>query len=400
MNDVETTLKNLFNVIDGQYNSGKIQFVESGANTVLQQIVDLYQAITKRTIARGDPVRLFLNCIAYVIIAQRNGINYAGRMNLLRYATANYLDEIGKMVDVARLEAEKATTTIKITLSKAADSPTNINAGIRVTAGDNVFFALKNDVLIPVGETTATAVAECLTAGDIGNGYLPGQLNTIVDRLPFTAKFENIDTSEGGADIESDESFRQRIHIAPESFSVAGPDGAYEYWAKTASVLIADVEAISPTPGDVKIYAILQNGELPGQEILDAILAKCNAKDKRPLTDHVSVSSPDVVNYDVNITFYISKTNATQASSIQDNVKKVVSNWIIWTKSKLGRDINPSELIKRMVVAGAKRVEIVSPAFTKVLNGDYHLETNSVDTVQIAVANDNPTINYGGLEDD
>ncbi|MBQ7577221.1 MAG: hypothetical protein IJT21_03020 [Synergistaceae bacterium] len=36
---------------------------------------------------------------------------------------------------------------------------------------------------------------------------------------------------------------------------------------------------------------------------------------------------------------------------------------MIWQKSKLGRDLNPSELNHRMIAAGAKRTEIISPDF-------------------------------------
>lgn len=118
---------------------GDITFVETDMAKIQEQLINLYTTITDRTLAAADPIRLFLNCIAYVIIMQRNSINYSAKMNLLRYAVDSFLDEIGYNIGVDRLPATKAVTTIKITLSKQADTTTIIPKGIRVTPGDDVF---------------------------------------------------------------------------------------------------------------------------------------------------------------------------------------------------------------------------------------------------------------------
>ena len=190
---------------------GDITFVETDMAKIQEQLINLYTTITDRTLAAADPICLFLNCIAYVIIMQRNSINYSAKMNLLGYN-----------IGVDRLPATKAVTTIKITLSKQADTTTIIPKGIRVTPGDDVFFELVDNATINIGETTTTAKAQCTIAGSIGNGYMPGQINKIVDRLPFTADMVNTTTTEGGTDVESDDAYRERIHLAPEKFSTAG----------------------------------------------------------------------------------------------------------------------------------------------------------------------------------
>lgn len=43
-----------------------------------------------------------------------------------------------------------------------------------------------------------------------------------MDQIPFCNTVENTTTSEGGKDLEDDESYRERIKITPESYSVAG----------------------------------------------------------------------------------------------------------------------------------------------------------------------------------
>lgn len=56
-------------------------------------------------------------------------------------------------------------------------------------------------------------------------------------------------------------------------------------------------------------------------------------------------------------------------------------------KSKLGRDINPSELISRIIMAGAKRVEITSPVYTK------------IEPTQVAILESNNS-SLGEIEDE
>ncbi|MCE4363299.1 baseplate J/gp47 family protein [Xanthomonas hortorum] len=52
---------------------------------------------------------------------------------------------------------------------------------------------------------------------------------------------------------ESDVDFRRRIQLAPEGFSVAGPEGAYIYHALSAAADVMDASATSPAPGQVLV---------------------------------------------------------------------------------------------------------------------------------------------------
>ena len=167
---------------------------------------------------------------------------------------------------------------------------------------------------------------------------------------------------------------------------MAGPTGAYEYWAKTASSLITDVAVYTPSPGNVVIRPLLLGGELPGVEILDAVFAVCNASDIRPLTDNLSVLAPEAVSYDINLTYYINRAEATSSVAIQAAVAAAVNAYSLWQKSKLGRDINPAELIYRIRAAGAGRVEVTSPVYT------------ALESYQVATA-DNVAVTFGGLID-
>ena len=264
---------------------------------------------------------MFLESIVLIIVHQRSLIDYAAKQNLLAYAEDDYLDHIGALVDVTRLEASSAMTTLKFTLSDTQPSTVIIPEGIRVSpGGGEILFATTESVEIPSGEREAVVTAQCTESGTRGNGFVAGQIRKLVDPFPYEMSVENTTASYGGTDTENDENFRERIQIAPESFSVAGPTGAYEYWARSAHQGIIDVAVVGPPdtePGNVNIYPLMLNGDLPTQEILDAVLEVCDAKDKRPDTDYVHVLSPEPVEFDLNVKYWIDRKRATQMAAFE-----------------------------------------------------------------------------------
>lgn len=367
-------------------NLADIVFVDADADEVESYVIGRYEAITSRTLAKGDPVRLFLLTIAALIVLLLNKINATGKQNLLRYATGDNLDHLGALVGVERIPAKAAVTTMRIKLSAKLQTATIIPAGTRFTAGDNVFFALDAPLVINAGTISADGSATCLTKGELGNGYVAGQLKTLVDPVPYVDSVANVTTSEGGADMQDDDSYREDIHGAPERFSTAGPDGAYIYHAKRASAKIADVTVWSPSAGTVEVRPLLTGGEIPGEELLNQVKATLDDKRVRPLTDKVTVLAPEMVNYTIDVSYYIDRDNETQAGAIQSAVNKAVNDFALWQKSKLGRDINPSELIARIMAAGAKRVTVTAPVYTKLM------------PTQVANCS-NTKAKLGGLED-
>lgn len=343
-----------------------ILFAVKDAAEVEREIVRAYEQASGRSLAPGDPVRLFLLTIASVIVQQRALIDFTGKQNLLAYSSEGYLDHLGALLGVYRLPATSALTTLRFTLSAAQPGATIIPIGTRATpGGGDLYFSTAAPVSIAPGETVAEVEASCMTVGEIGNGYLPGQISSIVDPLPWVQTVENITTTSGGADTENDDSLRERIQIAPEKFSVGGPTGAYEYWARTAHQSISDVSVVSPIPGEVHIYPLLSGGELPSEEILNAVDAICSAEDIRPTSDLVSVLSPVQEEYSIDLGYWIDRKRASMGDGIVLAVEAAVQAFVAWQCEVLGRDINPSKLIAAIVGAGAKRVAVTTPVFTE-----------------------------------
>ncbi|MEW9106334.1 baseplate J/gp47 family protein [Paenibacillus sp.] len=364
-----------------------IQFVDVDVNRTVQNIITSYEAISGRKLYPADPVRLFLLSIAQLIVQQRAIINQTAKQNLLRYATGDYLDHLGAMVETERLAAAPALTTVRFHLSIPLSEAVLIPAGARVSPGNETFFATTTVGEIKPGAQYVDLTCNCLTPGQSGNGFIPGQINTLVDPIPWIDRVENITESSGGTDREDDDRYRQRIYTSPERFSVAGPTGAYQYWARSANKDILDVLVWSPAPVEVEIRVLMRDGELPSSDILQAVHATCNSDRIRPLTDKVTVLAPDAVNFDIDMTYWIDSRNATDAASIQNRVQQAVETYIRWQKSKIGRDINPSELIRLAMNAGARRVAITSPTYTV------------VEKTQVAIVG-KQKVTYGGLEDD
>lgn len=333
-----------------------VNFLETDAETIRSQIITGFEQASGDTLAAGDPRRLFLLSIADVIIQQRTAINLAAQQNLLSYAQGGYLDALGQLLAVERMAESKAVTTIEFTLSQALGSVYTIPAGTQVTNGV-VTFETDEDLLIPIGETTGEVSASCTVAGPVGNDYLAGQISTIVTPMTFVSGAQNTTITTGGADAESDPDFADRIRLAPNSFSVAGPEKAYVYHAKSVSPAIIDVKVDSPTPGEVDVYVLLTDGTLPTEDTLEQIEEHLSDENIRPLTDYVVVKAPTASNYEIELHYWISQEDSSKAAQIQADVEAAVEQYRLWQQTKIGRDITPGKLLQLVFAAGASRVD-------------------------------------------
>lgn len=333
-----------------------VNFLETDAETIRSQVITGFEQASGDTLAAGDPRRLFLLSIADVIIQQRAAINLAAQQNLLSYAQGNYLDALGQLLAVERMAESKAVTTLEFTLSQALGSVYTIPAGTQVTNGV-VTFETDEDLLIPIGQTKGEVSASCTVAGPVGNDYLAGQISTIVTPMTFVSGAQNTTITTGGADAESDPDFADRIRLAPNSFSVAGPEKAYVYHAKSVSPAIIDVKVDSPTPGEVDVYVLLTDGTLPTEDTLEQIEEHLSDENIRPLTDYVVVKAPTASNYEIELHYWISQEDSSKAAQIQADVEAAVEQYRLWQQTKIGRDITPGKLLQLVFAAGASRVD-------------------------------------------
>lgn len=354
-----------------------IEFVETDTETIISSLIALYEELQRAAgrenyqVRPGSPERLFISWLAAVIIQQRVLINETAKMNVPRYAAKSenedYLDSLAEIFkDTPRLPASPASATFRFYISEPQQQSTIIPAGTRISFDGVIIFATSEVLEIKAGETSGEVEAVCTQPGTVGNGLAPGQVKEMVDLFDHYQKAENITTTSGGAEKEDNESYYERMRESMESFSTAGPINGYIYWTKTVSPAVLDVAVTSPEACIVDVRVILRDGQEATPAVLKEIEEALNAADIRPLTDVVTVNAPETVDFSVDTTFYIAQPNKESAAAIERAVRAAVDEYIEWQTTKMGRDINPSQLTRMMMEAGAKRVEVRQPVFATV----------------------------------
>lgn len=363
-----------------------IEFVDFDVEEIEEMMVSYFEKRMDNevTLDEADPRRKILQSVAYIATLALNNIDFTGKQTLLSYAVGDYLDHLGNSKKVGRLPATHAKTTMQF--KSDAPSQFTIAAGTLVVVND-IYFASDVEVIVSSGETTVEIPFTAVEAGVEANGFLAGQITDLVepDLIPYVYEVQNITKTDGGSEVEDDDAYAERIQLAPESFSVAGPAGAYEFHARKASAKITDVKAVRTNPGEVTVYVLAENGEMPSDELKDAVAVQLDDENVRPLTDLVIVSEPETVEYSFDVT-YQAKDNAT-AATIEEAANKALQEYFVWQKSKLGRGIDPSELYALLQAVGAKRI-VINPTIYQPL-----------EKWQVAKEAD-VTLTYGGVASD
>lgn len=345
-----------------------VKIVDDNPETVLAELIADYETRTSKTLQPAHIERLLINSFAYRETLTRQQINEAYRQQHVRFATGLMLDLCGDDVNTPRLEASAARCTIRFAATEFT-SEVNIPVGTLVAVGETVFATTEQ------GQLTASnpqmdLQAACTAIGTKGNGWSIGQINTLQTTLTGAAKIsaQNITIPTGGAETESDDAYRERVLLAPESFSVAGSVGAYEYWVRAVSPAICDVHVANAKDsngesigGTVAITVLTKTG-LPNDELLAQVRTELSSEKKRPLCDTVIVNAPKTVDYTLNaeLVLYTGanalavKTAAEQAWASYENARR----------EKLGDDIVPLDIQKVLQVAGVYNVILTAPTLT------------------------------------
>ena len=166
--------------------------------------------------------------------------------------------------------------------------------------------------------------------------------------------------------MESDTEFRRRVILAPEAYSVAGPEGAYVWHALTADGDVLDASATSPSPGSVVVSVLSRDGDgTAPPALIDLVRSRVSADDVRPLTDYVTVQSAAITNFIVDADI---QTFAGPDSAIVLNEARAQLDAYLIRSRRLGRDIVRSGIIAALHVEGVSSVALNEPAVDVALN--------------------------------
>lgn len=159
--------------------------------------------------------------------------------------------------------------------------------------------------------------------------------------------------------MESDVELRRRIQLAPEGYSVAGPEGAYLFHALSADPDVLDVSAISPTPGEVLVTLLSRSGDgIPSSGLVERVAAALMDGNVRPLTDLVTVRAAEIMRYTVKaeIVTYAGPDAAVVLEEANRRLRAYVDE-----SHRLGRDVPRSGLYASLHVEGVQRVNLIEP---------------------------------------
>jgi phage-related baseplate assembly protein len=162
------------------------------------------------------------------------------------------------------------------------------------------------------------------------------------------------------ATYESDRDYRRRILLAHDAFSTAGSRESYIYHALGASSDIADVQAVRPIPGRVKVYVMSRDGSgVAEQSLLDVVAAALTDERVRPLSDTVEVASAEIIDFAVSARLQIAPGPDT--SVVVAQAKAAVREYAE-ARHRIGEDIVRGALEARLYVPGVERVDMDLPA--------------------------------------
>lgn len=274
-------------------------FIERDAEAIERRMIERWESETNKRLHPGQPEALLIAQIAYEINLVRIGVQDAALLNLVDFSRYPVLDWIGERLSTPRLNEQPARTTLRFELSATRQQSVLVPKDTRVRAGDGeVVFVTAAPLVIPAGQLTGDVEAIADPPGLVGNGYVAGEINDLLDAVAYVAEVSNITTTSGGSERESDEAYRQRIKEAPTRFSLAGPRGAYIFHAKGAHPDIVDVDTITNHDAVVQVYVLAKDGE-PSPEILSAVEEALDPETNIPDSDKREVYAGIKVDFDL-----------------------------------------------------------------------------------------------------
>ena len=178
--------------------------------------------------------------------------------------------------------------------------------------------------------------------------------------LTRLVKVQQLDADTTVTTVETDALLRERIQLAFEGLSVAGPRNAYVKHARDADARVADISAISPEPCEVVVTVLSAIGDgTAGDDLLAVVHAALSDEDVRPLGDRLSVQSADIVHFAIRATLYLDAH--PEAEPILQSAGERAAAYAA-ERRRLGRDVNRSAIIAALHVEGVKKVVLHEPA--------------------------------------
>lgn len=157
---------------------------------------------------------------------------------------------------------------------------------------------------------------------------------------------------------EDDESLRERVQLAPRGFSVAGPDDAYVFHARSADGRVRSATAYSPEPCVMIVTLLSREGDgSASAELIDVV--KTALEDKRPQADEVIVRSATIIPYEIRATLRFFR-GPDRALALEEASRRAAS--FADRMHRIGTEVTLDGLYSSLRVTGVQKVLLGSPA--------------------------------------
>ena len=263
-------------------------------------------------------------------------------------ARDEWLDWCGEEYKVKRLFGAKPTTQIEFSIEAIMSIDITIPKGQLLLSDDNTKAYTMEDIVILAGETTASGLCELdmlIETSDI-------KCEIIGTLLPYTVGAKQLAPWSGGENYEDNEDYRERISMALDDNSVAGPENAYIKKTLDADSRIHQVKVF--VAGDR--VQIVVDCEILDDAMINRIIQACNGEDVRPLSDKIDIIKAEIVTLDITAKIYLaSGISIEKLIDIKASVTTMVSGL------RISQPIGLPKIIDALFIDGVEDIAITIP---------------------------------------
>ena len=157
---------------------------------------------------------------------------------------------------------------------------------------------------------------------------------------------------------EDDEALILRALMAWDGLSVAGPTGAYEYFALSADGKVADAKGSSPAPAEALVTILSTEGDGTADA---ALIAKVDAalshEDRRPVADRLTVQAAGILPYTITAQLHIDSQGAEADVILQAASDSLAA--FINPRRRIGVEVPRSAIDAALHVQGVRKVDLI-----------------------------------------
>lgn len=239
-------------------------------------------------------------------------------MGMPQTATGEFLENIAYAWSIERRDAVKAIGEVTLTSIKV---PTVIPAGTRLqTTNDDPIYFVTDEAVEYVGEPiTVSATAEA--GGTEGNVSI-GEINSLAaGDLYGIVTVTNAEPFDGGADIEDDETLRERLFERARRPITSGNAYHYEMWAKEIDGIgDAKIYPLWDGAGTVKVVLVDSTHTAPTDELVTEVAE--HIEENRPIGADVTVVGATEI--PINVTATIELADASTLEDVKDDLEDAI----------------------------------------------------------------------------